>query len=92
MSSNSFNIPLGHDLEVSDVVLIPKGEEEEFEVECPGSAATPAAEPGFACFYTQEVLVSDPFPAATVPSRQGVTFFFTGEGGAWGTWAVTAEE
>jgi Collagen triple helix repeat (20 copies) len=92
--SASFNIPLGTDLPLNNAKLIPEGEEEKFETECPGSPNAPKASPGFACFYTTGALL----PAAEAfhtTSRQGVVFLLQGEGGegsfAYGTWAVTAE-
>jgi hypothetical protein len=65
--------------------------------ECPGTAAEPAASPGFLCMY--EVALSGTNTAASFfrNSRFGVNFFFVDDGVAGGfygsgTWAATAPD
>jgi hypothetical protein len=74
---------------------------EEWEDICPGSAAAPAAEPGFLCIYTKEIhLASEPVPLNAFAAkfeaahRFGVVVPFkinSKEGYARGSWAVTTE-
>jgi hypothetical protein len=63
--------------------------------DCPGATAgpfsTPAAEPGQLCIYQKQGEAGfsyDSFTSKTDPS--GASLFFTGEGLAYGPWAVTA--
>jgi hypothetical protein len=84
----SFNIPLAN---TPQVVMVPAGEEEEFETECPGgSFAEPAAAEGYVCFFTETAAPLLPF--ATLAHPQGVILDYLGsEGeGVIGSWAVTA--
>jgi hypothetical protein len=91
-SAVSFNIPLSS---APQFVYVPPGEEEEFEVECPGSPFAPAAAEGFACFYAfSESNISQ---SGQFALPQGVLITFNTPEGveepggeAAGTWAVTA--
>jgi hypothetical protein len=71
--------------------------------DCPGSVNEPLAEPGFMCVYEAGVEENETLKYAlgknpdqnssgTSAGRHGAVLFFEGEGRAYGTWAVTANE
>ncbi len=72
-------------------------EPEVFEERCPGSAAQPAAEPGYLCIYQKEahgmpVETTSLTGVAGTPSKFGAALTYVAEGtekNANGTWAVT---
>ncbi len=90
----SFPIPLAGELEEFQTLIAPNAK-------CPGSAAKPAAEPGYLCVYTGGVVgvelqgvdkVSGGLAGgASTAGAQLKVNWTESTALAWGTWAVTAE-
>lgn len=97
ITSISFAIPLAAALGENNVHLAPE------PTNCPGTAASPAADPGHLCVYTGDTSVGGGLVGIMPPdhpdpingevsgaARTGALLFYLGSAGtAWGTWAVT---
>lgn len=100
----SFPIPLAGELAAADVEYLDKGATP--TANCPGSAASPEAEPGKLCVYTGEHLgaayspaggvIYNPskafagFPKGAAPAGANLQIVVEEAGLAYGAWAVTA--
>jgi hypothetical protein len=89
----SFAIPLERPGEEEDVHVLTAGASA--TTECPGSFTEPAAAPGELCVYTKEERGTPGFLEVDPDATGGVVLVFkgaSGEGVAFGSWAVTAPE
>jgi hypothetical protein len=89
----SFAIPLETPGEEEDVHVLTAGASA--TTECPGSVTEPAAAPGELCVYTNEERATPGFLEVDPDAKSGVVLVFkgaSGEGVAFGSWAVTAPE